>query len=729
MIFVVLIINTLRGEQMLKRRIRLIFLSGFLFTLVLWATPAQAQKPLEGEPAAVQKVESAPAPDGDPTAAVTTKQPDIPVEELQLLVRPLSLKELKNEAAAWQLLLKNKVQEISNAEIAIKRQNRSITKQQDASTSLGEAKKALEDAEELQKTATQGSPEYEQATKKVEEAKGKLKKAQEGIKEATQAKKDIKQDESLKKALKHAEKTGEQDQAKEALDELKKSQEKMVAGSDDYTAVGKQSEELEKAIKAFEEVEKKLKTLDPKSPEYQQANQKVEEAKQNLKKAREVVKPTTTTNTGAGAAEKSSKKLDETAATLENTTIKTEAETKTSGEQPADEATRLNQKGKHLEKTAEKLDENAKVESKLKNQLVASVTELQSNRTAVVDRFNVVLEELDRKGGDIKSYRQYIEAISRVEVDVKDTQGVGVRLISWVKSEEGGLRWVNNFGKFVGIVAVSVIVSQILGIIINQLLKLSKTSKLLRQFLVILVKRGGVVVGVLIALTALEVSLAPVLALLGGAGFILAFALQSNLGNFASGLMIMVNKPFDVGDEVKIGSLWGWVDSITLASTRIKGFGGQIFTVPNNTVWSDTIENLTTGETRKVAFSLRIGFDQDLTEIEKVLVDIFQSHPKILKDPAPSTFVFNIEDYYISLIASGWAKTDEFWPVSADIIRTIQTRFEQEGINLAAIPAHDIRIIPESETGDNSSLIDQELVSKQLAQAETAIPAIKQVTN
>jgi len=224
-------------------------------------------------------------------------------------------------------------------------------------------------------------------------------------------------------------------------------------------------------------------------------------------------------------------------------------------------------------------------------------------------------------------------------------------------------------------------------------------------------------------LTALEVSLAPVLAVVGGASFIFAFALQSNLGNFASGLMIMVNKPFDVGDEVKIGSLWGWVDSISLASTRIKGFGGQMFTVPNNTVWGDTIENLTTSETRKVAVGLRIGFEQDLTEIEKVLVDIFKSHPKILDNPEPSTFVFSIEDYYISLKASGWAKTDEFWSVSADIIRTIQKRFEQEGINIAAIPAQTI-LLPESDE-KNSLTLDQEFAQKQLLQPETAKPVSK----
>jgi len=112
-----------------------------------------------------------------------------------------------------------------------------------------------------------------------------------------------------------------------------------------------------------------------------------------------------------------------------------------------------------------------------------------------------------------------------------------------------------------------------------------------------------------------------------------------------------------------------------------------------------------------------------VTKIEKVLVDLFKSHPKILEEPAPSTFVFDIEDEYISLIASGWAKTDEFWKVSADILRTIQTRFEQEGIKLGAT-AQDIRILPESDE-KNSLTLDREFAQKQLLQPETAKPVIK----
>lgn len=711
------------NNKMLPKRVRAIFFIGVVSCFALWGMPGRSQ---EAEATASPKAEKIePPPKADPKAAVTTKDPEIPVEELQLLVKPLALDELQNEASAWQLLLKNKVKEISDAEIAIKRQNRSINKQQEVAGSLDEAKKALEESDKALKSAAPDSAEYKEATKKAEEAKEKLKKAQEGLKEATQTKKELKQDDTLNDALKKAEQTGEVDQAKQTLDEAKKEREKIAPDSAAYTAATEKIDALDKAIKAGEDAEKAQKAIaDPKSPEYQEATQKLEEATAQVKKAREAISGTATTG-GTGAAEKSAQKLDEATSTLENTTIKAGGETPTAGSSAAANSQANQDKKGQLAKTSDNLQENAKDESVLKNQLVVNATNLQSGRTAVVDRFNVILEELDRKGGDSKSYRKYIEAITKAEIDVKDTEGLGVRVLSWLKSDEGGLRWASNIGKFVGIVLASAVVSQILGLVISKLLKLSKTSKLMRQFIVVVINRGGIVVGVLLALTALEVSLAPVLTVLGGASFVLAFALQSNLGNFASGLMLMVYKPFDVGDEVKIGSLWGWVDSISLANTKIKGFGGQMFTVPNNTVWSGTIENLTTSATRQVKVGLRISFDQDLTEIEKVLVDIFKSHPKILDAPAPSTFVFEIEqDYYISVSASGWTKTDDFWSVSADIIRTVQTRFNQEGINITATPAQEIRILPESDE-NNSLTLDREFAQKQLLQPETARPGIK----
>ncbi|MGB8691580.1 MAG: mechanosensitive ion channel protein, partial [Microcoleus sp.] len=438
------------NNKMLPKRVSAIFFIGVVSCFALWGMPARSQPADEAtaseEATASPKAEKIePPPKSDPKAAVTTKDPEIPVEELQLLVKPLALDELANEAAAWQLLLKNKVKEISDAEIAIKRQNRSINKQQEVAGSLDEAKKALEESEKALKSAAPDSAEYKEATKKAEEAKEKLKKAQEGLKEATKTKKELKQDDTLNDALKKAEKTGEVDQAKQTLDQAKKERDKIAPDSPAYTAATEKIDALDKAIKADEDAEKAQKAIaDPKSPEYQEATQKIQEATAQVKKAREAISGTATTG-GTGAAEKSAQKLDEATSTLENTTIKAGGETPTAGSSAANSQANQDKKGQ-LAKTSDNLQENAKDESVLKNQLVVNATNLQSGRTAVVDRFNVVLEELDRKGGDSKSARKYIEAITKAEIDVKDTEGLGVRVLSWFKSDEGGLRWASNIG-------------------------------------------------------------------------------------------------------------------------------------------------------------------------------------------------------------------------------------------------------------------------------------------
>lgn len=169
----------------------------------------------------LEDVEPAVSADADSSKATTTKDPTIPVDELKLLLKPLTLEELQNEAAAWMLLLKEKGKEISNAEIAIKRQNVSIDKQKKASGNLDQAKLALEEAQKVQSTAAPGSPEYEAAAKKIEEAKVQLRQAQESLKEVETAKKETKQDKALTSTLKKAEETGKLDETQQILERAK----------------------------------------------------------------------------------------------------------------------------------------------------------------------------------------------------------------------------------------------------------------------------------------------------------------------------------------------------------------------------------------------------------------------------------------------------------------------------------------------------------------------------
>ena len=231
-----------------------------------------------------------------------------------------------------------------------------------------------------------------------------------------------------------------------------------------------------------------------------------------------------------------------------------------------------------------------------------------------------------------------------------------------------------------------------------------------------LVKRGVVVIGFLLALTSLGISLGPILALVGGASFVLAFALQSNLGNFASGLMLLVNKPFDVGDEVKVSGYWAYVDSISLASTKLKDFGGSLITLPNNTVWGGDITNYTHDDIRKISIPIHVKFTQDLDQVMSLWKELAASHPAVLQDPGPSCFPWNAHyEYYVWVGLSAWTKTDGYWSVYLDLLLLLQKRLQEAKIEMA-IPGQEIALLPSSngETPTAAAMTDipAEIVGK-----------------
>lgn len=241
----------------------------------------------------------------------------------------------------------------------------------------------------------------------------------------------------------------------------------------------------------------------------------------------------------------------------------------------------------------------AKTEAKsdAKVQLVDYSTKLAAERTAIIDRFKVVLDELDVLGGDTKAQRAYITAVSGIKVEVSDYVSTIARLKAWVTSDEGGLRWARNIGLFLVYVLGSVVVARIArGILRRSSAIASATSNLLRSFIIDWSGRAIVALGFLAGLSALEVNLAPVLAVIGAAGFVVAFALQGTLSNLASGLLIMVNKPFDIGDEIEVGGdIKGRVEAVSIFSTYVVTAENTRKIVPNNTIWGGVIINHSTG--------------------------------------------------------------------------------------------------------------------------------------
>ena len=627
-----------------------------------------------------EKLEATIVENADPNQAFTTEDQSISVDELELLVKPLTVEELNNEAVAWLLLLKEQVREISNAEIAIKKQNEAIDQQEEATKSLEQAQKDLAKAQEAQKNAAPDSPEYEEATKLLEQAQEKLEQAQDSIEDVQETKAELKEDETLSDALEEGEKKGELDEAKAVLEQAEKDREELEVSSLEYESATEKIDALEEAIKVFEEAQEAFSNTTADTPEYTQAEQEVEKARLALQKAQEAI-------TGIKKSEaETDTNLAEVGELLENTELKLDGEAKVAQESELTEIEgNLEEKEEQLSDTVEQLKKQAEEDAQLKNQLVeTTITQLREVQISIIERFNVVLDELEAKGGDGSSYRQYVEAISAIEIDLQDTDGLGVRLISWLKSEEGGLKLGINAATFIGIVLVTSILAQILSLITRKFLtKFGNTSSVLRDLVVMVVNRGGIVVGIGLGLAALGVNLAPIIALIGGASFVLAFALQNSLDNLASGLLLIIYKPFDVNDEIEVAGFLGWVTEITLANTKIKGWQGEIHTVPNSAIVGDTITNFTLEEKRKGSITVKISTDININKVKKVLLDVANSHPLTLKEPSPSVFAREYEEIGVSLLFSFWTKTEDFWTTWDDLICMIQERFEKEEIPIA----------------------------------------------
>ena len=233
----------------------------------------------------------------------------------------------------------------------------------------------------------------------------------------------------------------------------------------------------------------------------------------------------------------------------------------------------------------------------VKVRLVDYSTQLMSERTALVDRLKLTLDKWEAKGGDPKDYRMYIASIGGIKIDVSDRAATMARVSAWLTADEGGLRLARDLAIFFGYIIGSVIVAWIARLILRRVMSGGRvTSHLLRDFVISSAGRIIVAIGVLLGLSALEVNLAPLLAVIGAAGFVVAFALQGTLSNFASGLLIMFNKPFDVGDEVEVGGgIKGRVTRVSVFSTYIETDDGLMKIVPNDNIWKSVIINETTG--------------------------------------------------------------------------------------------------------------------------------------
>jgi len=351
------------------------------------------------------------------------------------------------------------------------------------------------------------------------------------------------------------------------------------------------------------------------------------------------------------------------------------------------------------EEIAEKT-EDAKdaVESKEESKilLLDLLTQLRTERTALIDRMNVVLKELESKGGDIDEYRKYLNSVSNVQIEWFDLKSTLHSLKGWLKSKEGGMRWLKNISLFIATMVVFWILAGIAGFLMKKTFLHSKVfskklSVLIQEFLIKMVRRVVLLIGFIIALSALGFQLGPIMAVIGAAGFIVAFALQDSLGNLANGIMILLNRPFDVGDIVEVAGSSGKVHSMNLVSTTIKSFDNKIIIVPNNSVWGSVITNSTAAKIRRVDMVFGIGYSDNIEKAQKILEEILSKHDLVLKSPEYVVRVHELADSSVNFICRPWTNVSDYWTVYWDVTRSVKERFDKDGVSIP-FPQRDIHM-------------------------------------
>jgi len=219
-----------------------------------------------------------------------------------------------------------------------------------------------------------------------------------------------------------------------------------------------------------------------------------------------------------------------------------------------------------------------------------------------------------------------------------------------------------------------------------------RMSNLLRRMIISIARNIIIMIGLLLAISQLGISLGPLLAGLGIAGFIIGFALQPTLSNFASGVMILMYRPFDVGDVVEAGGVRGRVSHMSLVNTTFMTLDNQRLVVPNNLIWDSVITNVTAQRTRRIDLMFGISYEDDVEKAEKVLQEIIEDNEAVLDDPEPVVKLHELADSSVNFVVRPWVKTSDYWDTYWDITKAVKLRFDEEGISIP-FPQRDVHVI------------------------------------
>ncbi len=185
-----------------------------------------------------------------------------------------------------------------------------------------------------------------------------------------------------------------------------------------------------------------------------------------------------------------------------------------------------------------------------------------------------------------------------------------------------------------------------------------------------------------LVITQLGVQTTSLAAILGAAGLAIGLALQGSLANFAGGVLILLFKPFKVGDFISAQGVDGTVKEITIFTTKLTTFGNQLAIVPNGKLSNDNIINYSAQDTRRDKIDVGIGYGSNIKKAKEILLQICADRETILKEPAPEVYVGELADSSVNLTLRFWANNPDFWAAHFYVMEEIKHRFDAAGIEI-----------------------------------------------
>ena len=241
-------------------------------------------------------------------------------------------------------------------------------------------------------------------------------------------------------------------------------------------------------------------------------------------------------------------------------------------------------------------------------------------------------------------------------------------------------------------VAIFYVGKIVVGLFVRGLRKVMRTrevDKTLETFVSNLVRISLMIVVIIAAISQIGIETTSFIAIFGAAGLAVGLALQGSLSNFAAGVLIVLFRPYRVGDYVEAAGIAGSVQQVQILTTILKTPDNKTIIVPNSQIMDSVITNYSANDTRRVDMVVGVSYSDDLDKVHKAIRELIDADERILDDPECTIAVSELADSSVNFVVRPWVKTADYWPVHFDLTEAIKKRFDKEGISIP-FPQQDV---------------------------------------